>query len=79
MKPASLLLCVFLCITCAGCTSKEQVYEHLYSGVTMRERMEQHPVDLPLQDNVSYDRYTKEKNPALNKEPSLPLPAYNME
>lgn len=79
MKPASLLLCVFLCITCAGCTPKEQVYEHLYSGVTMRERMEQHPVDLPLQDNVSYDRYTKEKEPALVQEPSLSLPAYNME
>ncbi|MBU2539437.1 MAG: hypothetical protein KKH22_13465 [Proteobacteria bacterium] len=45
----------------------------------MRERMEQHPVDLPLQDNVSYDRYTKEKDSALDKMPSLPLPADKVE
>ncbi|MHB1014659.1 MAG: hypothetical protein ACYC2W_05195 [Desulfurivibrionaceae bacterium] len=75
MKYLSLLLCLSFFMPCAGCASKEQVYEHLYEGFQMRARMDQHPVDLAAQEQISYDRYKKEKDSALDTEPPLPLPA----
>ena len=74
MKYISLLLCLSLAVLCASCASKEQVYAHIYEGLKMRERMDQHPLDLASQDQISYARYKKEKNPAPDQEPSLPLP-----
>ena len=73
MKYISLLLCLSLFVPCAGCASKEQVYANLYEGCKMRERMEQPPVDLAAQDQISYDRYKKEKDASLDKELSLPV------
>jgi len=73
MKHLSLLLILSLAVCCASCASKEQVYERIYGGLKMRERMEQDPLDLASQDQVSYDRYKKEKNPSFGKEPSPPV------
>jgi len=75
MKYISLLLSLSLAVLCASCASKEQVYEHIYEGLKMRERMAQHPLDLASQDQISYDRYKKEKDTSPATEPSLPLPA----
>jgi len=75
MKYISLFLCLSFAVCSASCASKEQVYEHIYEGLKMRERMEQDPIDLASQDRVSYARYKKEKDPASDKEPPLPLPA----
>jgi len=72
MKHLSLLLCLSLVIFSAGCSSKEQVYEHIYEGLKMRERMEQHPADIALQEQISYDRYKKETG--TDREPEPPLP-----
>jgi len=71
MKYLSLLLCLAVC--CVSCSSKEQMYEHLYEGFKMRERMNQHPIDLALQEQVSYDRYKRETG--TDREPEPPLPA----
>ena len=73
MKSLSLLLCLSLAVCCASCASKEQVYEHIYGGLKMRERMDVDPIDLASQDQVSYDRYKKEKDPAFGKEPAPPV------
>ncbi|MBU1403909.1 MAG: hypothetical protein KKE83_08835 [Proteobacteria bacterium] len=70
MKSLSLLFCLAVC--CAGCSSKEQVYERLYEGFKMRERMTQHPVDLALQEPISYDRYKRETG--TDREPEPPVP-----
>jgi len=75
MKYLSLLLCLSLSVLCTSCASKEEVYEHIYEGLKMRERMDQHPLDLASQDQVSYARYKKEKDPAPDNETPLPLPA----
>ena len=72
MKHLSLLLCLFLVISCTGCSSKEQVYEHIYEGLKMRERMAQHPLDVASQEQISYDRYKKETG--TDREPEPPLP-----
>ena len=79
MKYISLLLCLSLFLPCASCASKEQVYEHIYEGLKMRARMDQHPLDLASQDRISYDRYKKEKDTSPAKELSLPLPADRMQ
>ncbi len=79
MKYISLLLCFSFAVCCASCASKEQVYEHIYEGLKMRERMDQHPLDLTSQDQVSYARHKKEKDPASDNEPSLPLPANDVQ
>lgn len=73
MKYLSLLLSLSLAVCCASCASKEQVYEHIYEGLKMRERMEQDPLDLASQDQVSYARYKKEKDASFGKEPSPPV------
>ena len=77
MKYLSPLLCLSLFIPCAGCASKDQVYATLYEAGNrreriMREQMEQPPVDLTSQDQISYDRYKKERDTSLTKEPFLP-------
>ncbi|MFQ6758965.1 MAG: hypothetical protein D9V46_10295 [Deltaproteobacteria bacterium] len=72
MKHLSLLIGLFLVIFSAGCSSKEQVYEHIYEGLKMRERMEQHPAEIALQEQISYDRYKKETG--TDREPEPPLP-----
>jgi len=74
MKYISLFLCLSLSVLCASCASKDQVYATLYeAGKTreriMREQMEQPPGDLTSQDQISYDRYKKERNTSLAKEP----------
>ena len=74
MRYLSTCLCLFLAVLCASCASKEQVYEYIYEGLKMRERMDQHPLDLASQEQISYARYKKEKNPAPDQDPSLPLP-----
>lgn len=73
MKYLSLLLSLSLAVCCASCASKEQVYEHIYEGLKMRERMDQDPLDIASQDQVSYTRYKKEKAASFGKEPSPPL------
>lgn len=72
MKHLSLLLGLSLVIFSTGCSSKEQVYEQIYGGLKMRERMEQHPLDIASQDQISYDRYKKEKDSSFGKEHSPP-------
>lgn len=69
MKALPLLLCLSLFLGSAGCSSKEEVYERLYEGFQMRERMEQHPVDIALQEQLSYDQYKKERESSLSQEP----------
>jgi nucleoid-associated protein YejK len=73
MKYLSLTLCLFLAVCCASCASKEQVYEHIYGNLKMRERMEMDPLDLASQDQVSYARYKKEKDASFGKEPPPPV------
>lgn len=73
MKYISLLLVLTLAVCGAGCASKEQVYEHIYEGLKMRGRMEQHPLDVASQEQVSYTRYKKEKDASFGKEPPPPL------
>jgi len=76
MKHLSLLLILSLAVCCASCASKEQVYAALYEAGNRRERimraqMEQPPIDLTSQDQISYDRYKKERDTSLAKEPLL--------
>jgi hypothetical protein len=78
MKYLSLLLCLSFFVPCAGCASKDQVYAALYEAGKgreriMREQTEQPPVDLTSQDQISYDRYKKERDASLSKEPFLPV------
>lgn len=77
MKYLSLLLSLSLAVCCTSCASKDQVYAALYEAGNrreriMREQMEQPPVDLTAQDQISYDRYKKERDTSLTKEPFLP-------
>jgi hypothetical protein len=77
MKYLSLLLCLSLFMPCVSCASKDQVYAAFYQAANrreriMREQMEQPPVDLTSQDQISYDRYKKERDTSLTKEPFLP-------
>ncbi|OGQ88775.1 MAG: hypothetical protein A2512_04015 [Deltaproteobacteria bacterium RIFOXYD12_FULL_56_24] len=77
MKYLSLLLCLSLAGLCASCASKDQVYAALYEAGNRRERimraqMEPSPVDLTSQDQISYDRYKKERDTSLAKDPFLP-------
>ena len=73
MKSLPLLLCLSLYLFCSGCSSKEQVYEHLYEGLQMRARMNHDPLDIAAQEQISYDRYKKEKETAREPEPPLPM------